>query len=124
MCIRDSSEIFNISPGVISISAIAVGTSLPEILVSVKAVMRGQTDMAFGNVFGSNVFNMLMIVGTVGIFAELSLDERTLLIGLPMLAVSTITFIIASMAMRIYIWEGLMFLVFYLFFMLKIFGII
>ena len=118
------SQIFNISPGVISISAIAVGTSLPEILVSVKAVMRGQTDMAFGNVFGSNVFNMLMIVGTVGVFTELAIDERTLLIGLPMLAVSTLTFIIASMAMRIYIWEGLMFLVFYLFFMLKIFGII
>ena len=118
------SEIFDISPGVISISAIAIGTSLPEILVSVKAVMRGQTDMAFGNVFGSNVFNMLMIVGTVGLFAELAIDERTLLIGLPMLAVSTLTFIIASMAMRIYIWEGLMFLIFYLFFMLKVFGVI
>ena len=118
------SEIFNISPGVISISAIAIGTSLPEILVSVKAVIRGQTDMAFGNVFGSNVFNMLMIVGTVGLFSPLALDERTLLIGLPMLAVSTLTFIIASMAMRIYMWEGFMFLIFYLFFMLKIFGLI
>ena len=60
--------------------------------------MRGQTDMAFGNVFGSNVFNMLMIVGTVGLFSDLAIDERTLLIGLPMLAISTLTFIIASMA--------------------------
>jgi len=118
------SLIFDISPGVISISAIAVGTSLPEILVSVKAVMRGQTDLAFGNVFGSNVFNMLMIVGTVGIFADLPLDEKTLMIGLPMLAVSTIAFIISSMSMRIYMWEGFMFLILYAFFMFKIFGLI
>lgn len=118
------STIFNISPGVISISAIAVGTSLPEILVSVKAVLRGQTDMAFGNVFGSNVFNMLMIVGTVGIFTNLPIDERTLIVGLPMLAVSTIAFIVSSMSMRIYMWEGFMFLVLYLFFMLKVFGLI
>lgn len=118
------SQIFDISPGVISISAIAVGTSLPEILVSVKAVLRGQTDLAFGNVFGSNVFNMLMIVGTVGIFTELPIDERTLLIGLPMLAVATLTFILSSLSMRIYLWEGLMFLILYLFFMLKIFGAI
>ena len=118
------SEVFQISPGVISISAIAVGTSLPEILVSVKAVLRGQTDMAFGNVFGSNVFNMLMIVGTVGIFTELPIDERTLLIGLPMLALATLTFILSSLSMKIYMWEGFMFLVLYLFFMLKIFGAI
>jgi len=118
------SVLFDISPGVISISAIALGTSLPEILVSVKAVMRGQTDLAFGNVFGSNVFNMLMIVGTIGIFTPLPVDEKTLLIGLPMLAVATLTFIIATLSMRIYMWEGFMFLVLYLFFMLKIFGLI
>jgi cation:H+ antiporter len=118
------SVLFDISPGVISISAIALGTSLPEILESVKAVMRGQTDLAFGNVFGSNVFNMLMIVGTIGIFTPLPVDEKTLLIGLPMLAVATLTFIIATLSMRIYMWEGFMFLVLYLFFMLKIFGLI
>ena len=118
------SQVFNISPEIISISAIAVGTSLPEILVSVTAVLKGKTDMAFGNVFGSNVFNMLMIVGSIGLFTNLPLDNKTITIGIPVLAVTTLSFIIASMSQRIYIWEGLMFLVFYGFFMFMIFGII
>lgn len=117
-------EIFSIAPGAIAISAVAVGTSLPEILVSVTAVLRGKTDLAFGNVFGSNVFNMLMIVGSVGLFAPLSVGVATLTVGIPMLAAVTLMFIIASLSMRIYIWEGLMFLIFYLFFILKIFGVI
>lgn len=111
-----------VSAGVIAISAVAVGTSLPEIIVSVTAVLRGKTDLAFGNVFGSNVFNVLMMVGVVGLFSELPLDKVTLTVGLPVFSAVTFMFVISVISKRVYIWEGLMFLVFYLFFMMKIFG--
>lgn len=114
---------FGVSAGVVAISAVAVGTSLPEIIVSVTAVLKGKTDLAFGNVFGSNVFNVLMMVGIVGLFGPLPVDNQTLLVGLPIFAVVTIMFVISAISKRIYIWEGLMFLLVYVFFIIKIFGI-
>jgi cation:H+ antiporter len=117
------SQIWQINPALISASAIAVGTSLPEILVSVGAVMRGRMDVAFGNVFGSNVFNMLMLVGTIGIFSSLPVDPDTLSIGLPFLAITTFIFFVSVTSRKIYVWEGLMFLIFYAFFILKLFGL-
>ena len=111
-----------VSAGVIAISAVAVGTSLPEIIVSVTAVVRGKIDLAFGNVFGSNVFNVLLMVGLVGLFSNLPIDEKTLMVGLPVFATVTIMFVVSVMSKQVYIWEGLMFLIFYLFFIMKIFG--
>lgn len=115
-------ESFGISTGIIGITAIAVGTSLPEIIVSVTAVLQGKTDLAFGNVFGSNIFNMLMMVGFIGFFGNLSIDMTTYLVGLPILVAATVIFTISCMSKTIYIWEGLLFLIFYVFFMIKIFG--
>ncbi len=114
---------FGIPTGVVAISAIAVGTSLPEIIVSVTAVLKGKTDLAFGNVFGSNVFNILMMVGLVGLFENLTVDNATYTIGLPVFAAVTLIFTISAMSKRIYIWEGLMFLIFYLFFMIQLFSV-
>ena len=114
--------IFGIPTGIIAISAVAVGTSLPEILVSITAVLRGKTDMAIGNVFGSNIFNILLMVGLVGLFSDLSIDEQTFSVGLPFLGAITILFMVSALSKRIHIWEGLFYLLIYLFFMLKIFG--
>lgn len=97
------SEKYEIAADVVALSAVALGTSLPEILVSVKAVLRGKTDLAFGNVFGSNVFNMLMITGVVGLFYKLEVDEITLSIGIPFLAITTLIFYVSAMSKRIYI---------------------
>ncbi len=121
--VKAISEKMNIGVSVVSVLAIAVGTSLPEILVSVKAVLNGKTDLAFGNVFGSNVFNILMLVGVLGIFTDLPLSKEMVEIGLPFLAITTLIFYVSAAAKRIYIWEGLMFLIFYLLFVLKIIGL-
>ena len=117
------SDKFSIAPSIVSVLAIAVGTSLPEILVSVKAVLKGKTDLAFGNVFGSNVFNILMLTGILGLFSDLVVDEKMLSIGLPFLAITTLIFYVSATAKRIYIWEGLMFLAFYILFVFKVIGL-
>lgn len=56
-------ELFNISDAIISLTILAIGTSLPELVTSVTAAIKGNSDIAIGNIIGSNIFNMLMIIG-------------------------------------------------------------
>ncbi|OIO31914.1 hypothetical protein AUJ44_03615 [Candidatus Nomurabacteria bacterium CG1_02_47_685] len=115
------SDIFGIAVGVISITAIAVGTSLPELLVSIRAARKKKYDISVGNILGSNAFNALMIIGIPGVAATLPLDEKTLLIGLPVMTVATLLFIISGISQKIHHWEGMLYIIFYIFFLMKLF---
>jgi len=116
------SDILGIGTGVIAITIVALGTSLPELFVSLAALRGGSTEVAIGNIFGSNAFNLLFAVGIPGLFSTLPLDPKTLSIGIPILAVASFIFVITGIAHRIYRWEGLMFLVYYAFFVIKVIG--
>jgi cation:H+ antiporter len=118
------SNIFNIATGIISITAVAVGTSLPELIVSIKAALQKKADVALGNIVGSNIFNGLFIVAIPGIFTALPVDSKTLAIGLPMLAITTLLFVISGISKRIYGWEGAFFILIYVVFTGKIMGIL
>ena len=58
---------FGVSDLVIGLTIVAVGTSLPELAASISAVKKGQHDMAVGNIIGSSLFNILAVLGVVGI---------------------------------------------------------
>jgi len=117
------SLILNIGAGIIAISAVAIGTSLPELIVSVKAALRKQSEVALGNVFGSNIFNVLAVVGLPGIFGTLIIDQQTLTLGLPVLLMATILFIISGISRRIHVQEGALYLMLYVIFITKLFGL-
>ena len=117
------SEIFKISTSFIAITAVAVGTSLPELVVSVRAAMKKKYELALGNVFGSNVFNVLLVVGVPALIRPLVVDELTFTIGLPFLIVATLLFVISGISRRIHIWEGLMYLLIYVVFIVKLIGL-
>ena len=73
--IRSSKTIsakYNISPVVIGITLVSLGTSLPELIVSIIANLRGEPGMALGNVIGSNVTNISLVLGTTAIFSPIS----------------------------------------------------
>ncbi|MFH1582146.1 MAG: calcium/sodium antiporter [bacterium] len=116
------SDILKIGIGVISITAVAVGTSLPELLVSAKAALQKKSEIALGNIFGSNVFNALVVIGLPGLFKTISLDEQTFTIGVPTLILATFLFIVSGISRRIHIWEGLFFLMIYILFLAKLFN--
>lgn len=121
------SDILSIPAGVISITAVALGTSLPELLVSIKAALRHQSEVALGNVFGSNIFNVLMVVGLPGVFAPifgqvLQLDQDILKLGLPVMIVATLLFVISGISRRIHVQEGALFVLLYVMFTFKLFG--
>lgn len=66
---------FGISEWLIGITIVAVGTSLPEIISSTMSALKGHGEMAFGNVFGSNIFNILMVLGCTSAVHPLVITE-------------------------------------------------
>jgi len=118
------SEILQIGVGVISLAAVALGTSLPELIVSIRAAWQKKTDIALGNIFGSNVFNILLVVGIPGLFKTLIIDEKTFAIGIPTMIVATFIFVISGISRKIHVYEGAMYLVIYVFFIGKLFDLV
>jgi len=117
------SEILKISPALISIIALAAGTSLPELVVSIMAAAKKKYEISIGNIFGSNVFNGSFIVGICALIKPLVIDNLTFSVGLPFLITSTLLFVVSSISRRIHIWEGSMYLLVYLLFLAKLFNL-
>lgn len=68
----DLANLFHISEKVISLTILAIGTSLPELVTSVVAAIKGDSDIAIGNIIGSNIFNMLLIIGVSAIIKPIT----------------------------------------------------
>jgi len=117
------SEFLEIPPALIAITAVAVGTSLPELVVSVRAAVKKKYEIALGNIFGSNVFNILIVTGIPALIKPLTIDNLTFLVGLPFLVIATLLFIVSGISRRIHIWEGLMYLLLYILFIVKLCGL-
>ncbi|WP_022707289.1 calcium/sodium antiporter [Paracoccus zeaxanthinifaciens] len=85
MLVAGATEIalaFGISDTVIGLTLVAIGTSLPELAASVASALRGRADMALGNVVGSNIFNILAILGITSIVAPLPVPPEMLRLDL------------------------------------------
>lgn len=63
---------FNVSEKVIGLTILAIGTSLPELVTSVTAAIKGNSDIAIGNIIGSNIFNILFIIGVSAVISPLA----------------------------------------------------
>lgn len=116
------SQIMGIATGVISLAAVALGTSVPELIVSLKAAWQKKSEVALGNIFGSNVFNLLLVIGVPGLFKNLDIGPQTYVWGLPFLAAATVLFLISGISKKIHLWEGGLYLIIYAFFIGKLFS--
>ena len=67
---------FGISDAVIGLTIVAIGTSLPELAASVAGALKGEPDMAIGNVIGSNIFNLLGVIGIAGVLSPLKFGQE------------------------------------------------
>lgn len=74
----DIARDFGLSDTVIGLTLVAIGTSLPELATTVMAALRRQADVALGNVIGSNLFNLLGIIGVASIFGNIPVDQQFL----------------------------------------------
>jgi len=106
--------------GLVSIGAIAIGTSLPELFVSLQAIKNKEVDLAIGNIFGSNAFNILLVVGLPGLIAPLVAGEVVMQLGLMVMVAASMILFVTGLARQIQKWEGVMMLIFFAFFMVKL----
>ena len=74
-----------IATGIIGLTAVALGTSLPELAASMVSAAKSESDMSVGNVMGSNMLNVLFVVGTISIFQPLEVEPRSILIDFPVM---------------------------------------
>lgn len=97
---------FGISPLVIGLTVVAFGTSSPEMAISVSSAWKGEADIAVGNVVGSNIFNVLFILGLSALITPLVVSKQLVKLDVPlMIGVSVLAFLL-SMDGRIAFWEG------------------
>ena len=96
----------DISPHVIGLTVIAFGTSAPELFVSLKAAHLGSPGIAIGNVIGSNIANILLMIGTVGVICPFVCTGRSLRRDCLVLVISTIVFVILAGNGIIERWHG------------------
>jgi len=110
----DIARALDISELVIGLTVVAVGTSLPEMATSVVAAARGQRDMAVGNAIGSNLFNILAVLGITGVVSPVIVSSGARGFDLPfMLAVAVACLPIFAEGFILRRWQGAVFLSYY-----------
>jgi cation:H+ antiporter len=85
-----------ISPLVVGLTVVAFGTSAPELAINIQSSLAGQADIAIGNVVGSNIFNILMIIGISAVITPLIVDQQLIRLDVPlMIGLSVLTYLFA-----------------------------
>lgn len=110
-------QLLGVSELIIGLTIVSVGTSLPEVATSIIASIRGERDIAVGNVVGSNIFNLLAVLGVAGLTAPdgVSISSAAQLFDMPiMLAVAVACLPIFFTGHLIARWEGALFLGYYI----------
>jgi len=97
---------FGISPLVIGLTVVAFGTSAPETTVAVSAVLTDQTDIAVGNVVGSNIFNVWFILGLAALIIPLSINEQVVRQDLPVMICSSILLLMFVLDQHVSLFES------------------
>lgn len=93
LLVRGSSNIakrFHIPEMIIGLTIVAIGTSMPELVVTISSAYKGATDLIIGNAIGSNIFNLLLILGITAALRPIKLEKDVKIVHLPVAYVSTL----------------------------------
>ena len=112
----------SVGADLIAMTAVALGTSLPEISVSVTAVRRGSSELTVGNVLGSNLFNTFAVVGVPSLLGPLPVPATVGGFALPVMVLATLLYYFVTQDREITRWEGVTFVVLYGVFVLTLAG--
>lgn len=115
------SELLNLAPSAIAISAVAIGTSLPELMVGISAAKKKNYEMVIGNVIGSNIFNATVVMSVASFFGELNVTSDVLTIAIPYLIIATILFTFSGIERKVFSFEGALYGILYFLFMGQLF---
>ncbi|MGH1363930.1 MAG: calcium/sodium antiporter [Calditrichia bacterium] len=117
------SELLNVGKEVVAVSAVAFGTSLPELMVTISAVKKKNSEMIVGNVLGSNIFNTFAVMGFPGLFSGLAVPDNMVSTGITTMLIASVLFFGVTQDKHVTRWEGFMFVLMYSYFIGKIFNL-
>ncbi|MBQ8794638.1 MAG: calcium/sodium antiporter, partial [Clostridia bacterium] len=113
---------FGIPQLVIGLTIVAMGTSAPETAVSITAALKGNADIAVGNVVGSNILNILIILGISSVITSISVAKTTIRYEIPiMLVITFLLLAFGAMGGTICLWEGIVLLLCFALYLLYMF---
>lgn len=110
----------DIPESIIALTVLSLGTTLPELAVTITAIKQGKAEMAVGNVLGSCIFNTLVIPAITSMISTITVPKELLSFSLPVMAGTGLLFYLLTQDKRISVWEGLMFVMIYVLFIIKI----
>ena len=114
-------KLFGISDTVIGLTIVALGTSLPELVTSLVAYKKGENSIALGNIIGSNIFNILFVLGLAGTISPLDLVRENVTDAIICLGVTVMSFVFALTGKKVNRPEGTVMLLVYAAYMVFVF---
>jgi len=100
---------FKISPLVIGMTIVSFGTSAPELLVSIRAAIDGHPELAIGNVLGSNIANIALVLGLSTMLLPITIKRTTKVLDWPIMFLATLLFYVFALNRNFDWWEGLIY---------------
>lgn len=117
---EDLALALSVSPSIISLSLLALGTSLPEVVVSVTAARKGKHSIALGNVMGSNIFNTYGVMTISSFFGELIIPDHILEFSLPFMVAVSFLMMLVCYSRKVSFGKAGMLLSFYIFYLAEL----
>ena len=107
---------FKISPMIIGLTVVSFGTSVPELLVSIQSALAGNPGIAVGNVVGSNIANLALVLGITVMIFPIIAEKQTKILDYPVMIFASLLFYVLAINLTIGFWEGFLFVVLLLLF--------
>ena len=109
----DIARAFGMSDNLIGMTIVALGTSLPELVTSIVAARKGEVDMALGNVVGSNIFNILFVLGIAAAISPVAFTMKNTVDTLVLIAMSLLVLMLCAPKKKLVRWHGALMLAIY-----------
>lgn len=90
-------KFIKVPTAVISLTIIALGTSLPELVIAISSIVKGNEDISVGNIIGANIFNVSLVIGSSGLVSELKIIQQNLMLDMPIALLLSLVLIIPSL---------------------------
>lgn len=117
-----SASRIGISPAIASLTILSLGTTLPELAVSITAARAGRAEMAVGNILGSCIFNSFSVMGIASLVGPVTVPEELVRLPLPAYAGSALLFYLLTQDKRVSRWEGVLFVLLYVLLLAELSG--
>ncbi|GGJ81680.1 K+-dependent Na+/Ca+ exchanger [Lentibacillus kapialis] len=108
---------FGMSETMVGLTIVAVGTSLPELITSVTAAVKKESEIAVGNIVGSNIFNILLVLGTSSVISPLQVDDQVFTDALLMISLTAVLLLFSRTSYQIGKTEGIVLTIAYVSYM-------